>query len=380
MVGDVLTGNLGRAAGNGGGTYAINQGTLPASTNYALAFTPATFTIARRPVTVVADAVGKLEGQADPVLTWQVSGATPLAAGETAQTAFHGALVRAVGEAQGGYAISQGTLDAINYQLSFTGASFTIRAAATPLNVNGVFVRSSQWSPSYSTLAVFTTVGSTSLGWALADGAQQLTDAATLSWTNVDRISLRFNQPIRQPAAGALSLVFGGSAATIGSTTALGAPVLLENGTVAERTVPGLATGKYRAVATSSLFAAANDAGNILDGEWTAYAGSFATGSGDGTIGGDFAYDFDVLVGNVATGDRTAAGTEVMAVTLLDNTAETAQVGKAVTTVNFRCDVNGSGSIDSADLTIIRNQIRLGLAASLSSTYYADPAGRPRRR
>jgi len=149
---------------------------------------------------------------------------------------------------------------------------------------------------------------------------------------------------------------------------------------VAEWTVPSLATGRYRIVATSSQFAAASNAGNTLDGEWATSAGSFAAGSGDGTSGGDFAYDFDVLVGNIATGDRTAAGTEVMAVTLVDNTIETSQVGKAVTAVNFRCDVNGSGSIDSTDLTIIRSQIRLGVAASLSSTYYTDPPGRPRRR
>ncbi|MBC8645286.1 MBG-2 domain-containing protein [Flavobacterium lindanitolerans] len=45
------------------------------------------------------------------------------------QTALTGTLSRAAGEAVGLYAISQGTLDAENYTISFTGADFTITAA-----------------------------------------------------------------------------------------------------------------------------------------------------------------------------------------------------------------------------------------------------------
>src|SRR5690606_9950961 len=52
---DTLTGSLGRAAGENVGDYAIAQGSLAASSNYTLAFTPGTtFAITPRPITVTA--------------------------------------------------------------------------------------------------------------------------------------------------------------------------------------------------------------------------------------------------------------------------------------------------------------------------------------
>ena len=50
--------------------YAINQGTLSAGTNYALAFVGANLTITARPVTVTADAKSKVYGDDDPALTY----------------------------------------------------------------------------------------------------------------------------------------------------------------------------------------------------------------------------------------------------------------------------------------------------------------------
>ena len=46
-------------AGENVGTYAINQGTLSAGSNYALTFVGANLTINARPVTVTADAKSK---------------------------------------------------------------------------------------------------------------------------------------------------------------------------------------------------------------------------------------------------------------------------------------------------------------------------------
>ena len=381
IVGDTLTGNLSRAAGTAVGTYAINQGSVSAGSNYAINFTTALFTIAKRAVTITADALSKLSGQSDPTLTWKVSTSTPLATGDTAQTAFAGSPTRAAGETQGTYAISQGTLDATNYTINFVGANFTVLPATTPLKINGMFVKGSTWASGYQSLPNFTTVGSSNLGWSLADGATQLTDAATISWSNVNTVSVRFNQAVTTPAAGAFSIVFGGSTAAAASTTALGVPTMLEGGTVAQWTLgSNLATGKYRISATSSLVSASGDVANTLDGEWTTYAGSFAAGSGDGTSGGDFAYDFDVLVGNAGTGDiNSSTKRENMAVNINDNTVVTGQVGKALSALNFRCDVNGDSRIDSTDQTLVQARIRLAAAASLTSTYYTAPTGRPRR-
>ena len=83
------------------------------------------FTIARRPVTVVALSQSKRLGQEDPGLTYLVDGLLP---GET----LGGSLSRAPGNQVGTYSITQGTLGGGNYEVSFTGANLNISAVLTP--------------------------------------------------------------------------------------------------------------------------------------------------------------------------------------------------------------------------------------------------------
>jgi hypothetical protein len=121
--GDTLTGSLTRAAGENVDTYAILQGTL-ANSNYQIAFIGADLTITVRPLTVAADAKTKVYGDADPVLTYQITSGS-LVGGDT----LTGSLTRAAGENVDTYAILQGTLDAgSNYQITYAGASLTITA------------------------------------------------------------------------------------------------------------------------------------------------------------------------------------------------------------------------------------------------------------
>ena len=121
---DVFSGSLARVAGENVGTYAINQGTLALSANYALTFVGANFTITQRPVTVTADAKTKTYGDADPALTYQITSGS-LAFSD----AFTGALTRVAGENVGPYAIQQGTLALTpNYALTYIGANLTINA------------------------------------------------------------------------------------------------------------------------------------------------------------------------------------------------------------------------------------------------------------
>ena len=83
-------------------------------------------TITKRPVSVAADAKTKVYGEADPELTYAVDG---LVSGES----LAGALAREAGDAVGSYAIGRGTLAANdNYDLTFTGATFTITKATMP--------------------------------------------------------------------------------------------------------------------------------------------------------------------------------------------------------------------------------------------------------
>ena len=119
---DALMGELSRDAGENVGTYAITKGTLAASSNYDLVFNGADLTITKATVTVTADAQRKVYGEADPTLTYQVSGLV-------GSDALTGALSRDAGENVGTYAITQGTLSAgDNYDMNFTGALFTINA------------------------------------------------------------------------------------------------------------------------------------------------------------------------------------------------------------------------------------------------------------
>ncbi|OBQ24876.1 MAG: hypothetical protein AN485_24695, partial [Anabaena sp. MDT14b] len=108
---DTLTGALTTAAdtASGIGAYAINQGTLAASTNYAIAYTSGTLTVGVRDITVTAENKTRKYGNANPALTWTVGGD-----GLVNSDTLTGALTTAADTASGigAYAINQGTLAA----------------------------------------------------------------------------------------------------------------------------------------------------------------------------------------------------------------------------------------------------------------------------
>ncbi|GLQ76999.1 hypothetical protein GCM10007881_05150 [Mesorhizobium huakuii] len=135
LGGLTLTGSLDRVAGENAGTYAIGQGTLDvANSNYDITFVGADFTIARRAVTVTANAgMGKTYGDADPSSYGYTY--SDLGTG----VALVGALDRAVGENAGTYAIGQGTLsdtNNANYDISFVSNDFTIARRAVTVTAN----------------------------------------------------------------------------------------------------------------------------------------------------------------------------------------------------------------------------------------------------
>ena len=122
--GDTLTGGLATSATSTSsvGTYAITQGNLAASANYALTYNGASNTITPRSITVSADAKTQTYGDAVPTLTYQVSN---LVNGDT----LSGNLATAATNTSsvGTYAITQGNLAAsANYALTYNGANNTI--------------------------------------------------------------------------------------------------------------------------------------------------------------------------------------------------------------------------------------------------------------
>jgi hypothetical protein len=94
--GDTLSGALATSATTASnvGTYGITQGTLAASSNYALNYTSANLIVGQRAITVTADAKSRAYGDVNPALTATVAG-----------------------QVAGG--------DAINYSLSTSAAQFT---------------------------------------------------------------------------------------------------------------------------------------------------------------------------------------------------------------------------------------------------------------
>ncbi len=68
-------GSLSRVAGENVGVYGINQGGLGlVSANYDLSYQGNNLTITKALLNVIADAKTKVYGDADPALTYQVSG------------------------------------------------------------------------------------------------------------------------------------------------------------------------------------------------------------------------------------------------------------------------------------------------------------------
>lgn len=88
-----------------------------------------TKTIVSTPITITADAKSKIYGDADPILTYQITSGS-LISGDV----LNGDLERELGEAVGIYEITQGDLDNTNYDITFLPSSFEI-TAAIPENI-----------------------------------------------------------------------------------------------------------------------------------------------------------------------------------------------------------------------------------------------------
>ncbi|WP_327785297.1 MBG domain-containing protein [Pseudomonas aeruginosa] len=136
-AGSILTGGLNRAAGENVGVYGINQGDLALNSgNYDLSYQGNNLTITKALLNVIADGKTKVYGDADPSLTYQVSG---LKNGDSAGSILTGGLNRVAGENVGVYGINQGdlALNSGNYDLSYQGNNLTITKALLNVIADG---------------------------------------------------------------------------------------------------------------------------------------------------------------------------------------------------------------------------------------------------
>jgi len=232
-----------------------------------------------------------------------------------------------------------------------------------PVSVAGVYVKGSAWNASYLARTPFTTLDGAALGWQLPDGADQLANASNVSWNNVDVVSVRFDQPIAQPAADALQLVLG-TAGGNQTILPLASPTLLAGDTVAQWTLPAAITsGRYViSIASAGITNAAGTA--ELDGEWTSSTSTFAEGSGDGTAGGSFNFFFNALVGDV-NGNGVMNGLDISAIR--SNLTSPLNSLLQPDDSNYRLDINGSNGLNSADLSQTRAQLTSAFGTSLTS-------------
>jgi hypothetical protein len=124
--GDQLFGDLETLANitSGVGSFAISQGTLSASSNYALTFVDGTLTVTPRPITITADSFSRIYGNANPAFSFSLGGLGLVngdqLSGSLATTA---GLTSGVGQ----YAITQGTLTAgANYLVTYNAGALTV--------------------------------------------------------------------------------------------------------------------------------------------------------------------------------------------------------------------------------------------------------------
>ncbi|MEW6254669.1 MAG: MBG domain-containing protein [Pseudomonadota bacterium] len=131
--GDTLTGALATLASSSAnvGGYAITQGTLAASSNYALAYLGAELTVLARAITATAENQSRSEGAANPPLTYLIGGM-----GLVNGDAFSGSLSTpaAPSSPAGLYPILQGSLSlSDNYALTYVAGELAILPVTTPV-------------------------------------------------------------------------------------------------------------------------------------------------------------------------------------------------------------------------------------------------------
>ena len=351
--------------------------------NYTLTQPTLSASITAKALTVAADSKVRVVNTANPALTATITG---FVNGETAGTALTGtaglSTTAVQGSAAGAYPItvSQGSLAATGGNYTFGGfTSGVLQVNATPVKVKGVYFRGSAWVDAYVTNATlngtggpFGTVGGAALGFRAIDGANQMAATSWLSWTNVNVISVQFDQAIAQPVATALRLARGSGTGDV-VTTFTAAPTLLAGATVAQWTLPSgiLANGKYvLSLASTGITDAAGT--TRLDGEWTAGTSTFANGSGDNTAGGIFAFTFNVLQGNVSEGDNASR------VNTTDASNVKSSLNAAGTTVaTFRRNVDGSAKIDTADFNAVKSRSNNSLATAVAPQTPTETAVAP---
>ncbi|MEX2187871.1 MAG: lamin tail domain-containing protein [Pirellulales bacterium] len=236
--------------------------------------------------------------------------------------------------------------DPVNWQVGVNGGS-PGRGDADLVGprVTGVSVGGSSW-----------TVGD--VDFAVGDAAQLL----PLPHTNIDRITLTFDEPVTVTAT---TLALSGVNVPAYALTPSVAPGVAAQSITWTLAVPIAADRLLLDLENEQTLDAA---GNRLDGEWIDAGNVFP--SGDGTRGGDFLFSFNVL-----PGDANQDGSVTMADLAAARQHAFASVGDEQ--FDALCDVDANGLVNVVDLIHIRNAMSTTLPAAPASPSPAVSATSP---
>ncbi len=137
VPGDIFSGSLGRIAGEGIGTFAINQGTL-GNSNYTISYSPGNLTVNPRPITLSATARSKIYGETDPKLAVDItSGSLGCVTVSDVLSDVTGTLFRHTGSDVGNYDIGLGTgKKAGNYSVIFDSDNHAFSITKRPITIS----------------------------------------------------------------------------------------------------------------------------------------------------------------------------------------------------------------------------------------------------
>src|SRR5690606_20232521 len=143
VEGDTFSGELSRDVGEDVNRYAITQGTL-GNSNYDISFIGAELQIDPRAITLAAEAVSKIYGEADPTLSVQIAEGNLAFSDTLADVA--GELSRAAGNNVGSYNVilGEGT-KADNYRITFDADNKAFSITPDPNTTRPLYRNEKNW-------------------------------------------------------------------------------------------------------------------------------------------------------------------------------------------------------------------------------------------
>ena len=235
-----------------------------------------------------------------------------------------------------------GKIDEVRVSGAALDPSQFLFAQASAPRVTNVYVSGSAWNANFKEYLAAQGLGSAQYGFEVP-AATQLT---VLPWTNLDRVSITFNQNVTVEQA---DLAVRG--VTVPNYTITGFDYQPSTKTATWTLGQPLRNDKILLDLDADAGGVSSPQGGALDGEWNNTGDTFP--SGNGTAGGDFRFRFNALPGDVTrNGSVVAEDFSDVKARFFRTTAQPGPAGPGQYNV-FR-DVDGSGAILAQDFSLVK--------------------------